>query len=178
MSLDRLGTVKRIGDSAILGASMAVAHAAAGSARQPLYRTLNAPHGCILPVPMFTVLHGGAFADCEAVFSNFMIAPVGAPSFREALHMGVASYLSLKSILRRRGYSTAVSEDGGFIIDRIEDVAALARASGIPARRCRAGPFAGSRDHRRFQTRDRLRSGLRCRGPSLLRCRAVLFPGT
>jgi enolase len=125
MSLDRLGTVKGIGDSAILGASMAVAHAAAAHARQPLYRILNAPHGCILPVPMFTVLHGGAFADCEAILANFMIAPVGAPSFREALHMGVASYLSLKSLLRRRGLGTNVADDGGFIMNRIDDVAAL-----------------------------------------------------
>ena len=125
MSLDRGGTVKRIGDRAILGASMAVAHAAAASAREPLYRTLNGPHGCILPVPMFTVLHGDGFADSEAIFANFMIAPVGAPSFREALHMGVASYLVLKSLLRRRGHSTTVAEDGGFMLERVTDADAL-----------------------------------------------------
>lgn len=125
MSLDRGGTVKRIGDRAILGASMAAAHAAAASAREPLYRTLNAPHGCILPVPMFTVLHSDGFADSEAIFANFMIAPVGAPSFREGLHMGVASHLALKSLLRRRGHGATVAEDGGFMLERVTDAEAL-----------------------------------------------------
>jgi enolase len=102
----------RLGANAILGISMAVARAAAAASHTPLYRYLGA--GTTLPVPLLNVLNGGAHADNSVDLQEFMIAPIGAPSFAEALRMGAETYQSLKSILKKRGLTTAVGDEGGF----------------------------------------------------------------
>jgi enolase len=104
----------RLGANAILGVSLAVARAAAASAGKPLYRHLGGETAHLLPVPMFNILNGGAHADNSVDFQEFMIAPVGAPSFAEALRMGAETYYALKSVLKSRGYSTAIGDEGGF----------------------------------------------------------------
>ena len=102
----------RLGANAILGISMAVARAAAASSHTPLYRYLGA--GSTLPVPLLNVLNGGAHADNSVDLQEFMLAPIAAPSFAEALRMGAETYQSLKSILKKRGLTTAVGDEGGF----------------------------------------------------------------
>jgi enolase len=114
-----------LGANAILGVSLAVARAAAASARQPLYRWLARGKQPLLPVPMFNVLNGGAHADNSVDFQEFMIAPVGAASFREALRAGAETYQALKSLLKSRGLSTAVGDEGGFAPNLKADVEAL-----------------------------------------------------
>jgi enolase len=114
--LDMDGTEYKsnLGANAILGVSMAVARAAAESANLPLYRYLGGDAAVLLPVPCFNVLNGGAHADNSVDFQEFMIAPVGAPNFRTALEMGAETYHALKSILKGKGYSTGVGDEGGF----------------------------------------------------------------
>lgn len=102
----------RLGANAILGISMAVARAAAASTHTSLYRYLGT--GTTLPVPLLNVLNGGAHADNSVDLQEFMIAPIGAPSFSDALRMGAETYQSLKSILKKRGLTTAVGDEGGF----------------------------------------------------------------
>jgi enolase len=102
----------RLGANAILGISMAVARAAAAAARIPLYRYLGG--GTTLPVPLLNVLNGGAHADNSVDLQEFMIAPIGAPSFAEAMRMGAETYQALKAILKKRGLTTAVGDEGGF----------------------------------------------------------------
>jgi enolase len=103
-----------LGANAILGVSLAVAHAAAADAGQPLYAYLAKEQSFILPTPMLNVLNGGRHADNNVDFQEFMIAPVGASSFREGLRAAVEVFHSLKSVLQRAGYSTAVGDEGGF----------------------------------------------------------------
>ena len=112
--LDGTENKSRLGANAILGVSMAVARAAAISARFPLYRYLGGPETNLLPVPMFNVLNGGVHADNNVDAQEFMIAPVGASSFREALRIGAEVYQSLKALLKRRHLATAVGDEGGF----------------------------------------------------------------
>jgi enolase len=114
--LDLDGTENKgtLGANAILGVSMAVARAAALSKNLPLYRYLGGDEAILLPVPCFNILNGGAHADNSVDFQEFMIAPVGAPSFSESLRMGAEVYHALKSILKAKGYSTGVGDEGGF----------------------------------------------------------------
>jgi len=112
--LDGTNDKSRLGANAILGVSMAVAQASSASAGIPLYRYLGGFNAHVLPVPMFNVLNGGAHADNSLDFQEFMIAPVSAPSFREAVRMGVEVYHGLKALLKQQGYSTAVGDEGGF----------------------------------------------------------------
>jgi enolase len=112
--LDGTKNKSRLGANAILGVSMAVAQASSASAGIPLYRYLGGFNAHLLPVPLFNVLNGGAHADNSIDFQEFMIAPVAAPSFREALRMGVEVYHSLKALLKEQGHSTAVGDEGGF----------------------------------------------------------------
>ena len=117
LRLDGTAGKERLGANAILGVSMAAVRAAADAAAVPLYRRLAGlagTEGTLLPVPMFNVLNGGAHADNNVDFQEFMIAPVGAPSFREALRMGSEAYHALKSVLKGKGYSTNVGDEGGF----------------------------------------------------------------
>jgi len=113
-ALDGTPGKNKLGANAILGVSLALARAAAAAAGKPLYRHLGGANANLLPVPMFNILNGGAHADNSVDFQEFMIAPVGAPSFAEALRMGAETYHALKSILKGKGYSTAIGDEGGF----------------------------------------------------------------
>jgi enolase 1/2/3 len=124
-ALDGTAEKRNLGANAILGVSLAVARAAAASARQPLYRYLGGTDATLLPVPMFNILNGGAHADNSVDFQEFMIAPVGAPSFAEALRMGSETYHALKSILIDKGYSTGIGDEGGFAPDLRANVEAV-----------------------------------------------------
>jgi enolase len=104
----------RLGANAILGVSLAVARAAAAAERQPLYRYLGGPGAHVLPVPMCNVLNGGAHAADSTDFQEFMLVPVGAPTFREGLRWVVETYQALKTILGQRGMNTNVGDEGGF----------------------------------------------------------------
>jgi len=105
---------ERLGANAILGVSLAVAKAAAASARLPLYQYLGGGAGVTLPVPMMNVLNGGRHADNNVDFQEFMIVPLGAPTFREALRFGAETFHALKQVLAAKGYNTAVGDEGGF----------------------------------------------------------------
>ncbi len=112
--LDGTDNKVRLGANAILGVSMAAARAAAQAEGVPLYRWLGGDDARTLPVPMFNVLNGGVHADNSVDFQEFMIAPVGANSFAEALRMGAETYHALKSLLKQDGYATSVGDEGGF----------------------------------------------------------------
>jgi enolase len=114
IGLDGSDNKANLGANAILGASLAVARAAAASMGEPLYRYLGGSDARLLPVPMFNVLNGGVHADSSVDPQEFMIAPVGAPNFCEAVRMAAETYHALKSVLKRKGYSTAVGDEGGF----------------------------------------------------------------
>ncbi|MFB1484900.1 phosphopyruvate hydratase [Corallococcus sp. RDP092CA] len=125
--LDGTPNKSRLGANALLGVSMAVARAAAASAGLPLFRSLAGGSPTLLPVPMFNVLNGGVHADSSVDFQEFMIAPVGAPSFSEALRMGAETYQALKAVLRKAGYSTGVGDEGGFAPSLKANVEAIER---------------------------------------------------
>ncbi|MFM1791337.1 MAG: enolase, partial [Actinomycetota bacterium] len=112
--LDGTENKARLGANAMLGTSLAVAHAAAAELELPLFRYVGGPHAHVLPVPMMNVINGGAHADNNVDLQEFMIMPVGAPSFREALRWGVETYHTLKKVLHDRGLATAVGDEGGF----------------------------------------------------------------
>ena len=114
LDLDGTDNKARLGANAILGVSLAVAKAAAAELEQPLYRYLGGVNAHVLPVPMMNVLNGGAHADNNVDLQEFMIMPVGASSFTEAMRWGVQTYHTLKTVLHDRGLSTAVGDEGGF----------------------------------------------------------------
>jgi enolase len=114
IDLDGTPNKARLGANAILGVSLAVAKAAADSAELPLYRYVGGSNAYVLPVPMMNIINGGSHADSDVDFQEFMIAPVGAASFREALRMGAEVYHSLKSVLKARGLATGLGDEGGF----------------------------------------------------------------
>jgi enolase len=114
IDLDGTTTKSRLGANAILGVSLAVARAAADSAELPLFRYVGGPNAHTLPVPMFNILNGGAHADSNVDIQEFMIAPVGAETFREALRWGAEVYHALKSVLKSKGLATGLGDEGGF----------------------------------------------------------------
>jgi enolase len=114
IELDGTPTKGKLGANAILGVSLASAKAAAQSLRVPLYRYIGGTNAKILPVPMMNILNGGKHADNNVDFQEFMIMPIDAPSFAEALRMGAEIFHSLKSVLQKKGYNTAVGDEGGF----------------------------------------------------------------
>lgn len=116
-------TKSHLGANAILGVSLAVARAAAAAKNMPLYRYLGGENAHKLPVPMMNIINGGSHSDAPIAFQEFMIRPVGASSFHEALRMGAEVFHSLKSVLKKRGLSTAVGDEGGFApaLDGVED---------------------------------------------------------
>jgi enolase len=114
IELDGTANKKKLGANAILGVSMAVAKAAAAALGQPLYRYLGGTNARVLPVPMMNILNGGKHADNTVDFQEFMIVPVEAPTFAEALRMGAEVFHSLKGVLSKKGYNTAVGDEGGF----------------------------------------------------------------
>ncbi|MFF4412517.1 phosphopyruvate hydratase [Streptosporangium sp. NPDC001559] len=114
IDLDGTPNKSRLGANAILGVSLAVAKAAAESAELPLFRYLGGPNAHVLPVPMMNILNGGAHADTNVDIQEFMIAPIGAESFREAVRMGTEVYQALKVVLKEKGYATGLGDEGGF----------------------------------------------------------------
>src|SRR5438046_10293686 len=114
IELDGSPNKKNLGANALLGVSLASAHAAAAAANVPLFRYLGGPGARVLPVPMMNILNGGAHSDAPIDLQEFMIVPKGAPSFREALRMGAEVFHALKSVLKAGKYSTAVGDEGGF----------------------------------------------------------------
>ncbi len=114
IELDGTPNKSRLGANAILAVSMACARASANALKLPLYRYLGGVNACILPTPMMNILNGGAHADNNVDFQEFMVMPIGAPSFSEALRWGVEVFHTLKGVLKKRGYNTSVGDEGGF----------------------------------------------------------------
>ena len=125
IALDGTKNKSRMGANAILGASLAVAKASAESADLSLFRYLGGPNAHVLPVPMMNILNGGAHADTNVDIQEFMIAPIGAPTFRESLRWGAEIYHALKSVLKKRGLATSVGDEGGFAPNLESNRAAL-----------------------------------------------------
>ncbi|MGH9034032.1 MAG: phosphopyruvate hydratase, partial [Acidimicrobiia bacterium] len=114
LDLDGTPNKERLGANAILGVSLAVAKAAADSAELPLFRYVGGPNAHLLPVPMLNILNGGAHADSNVDIQEFMVAPIGATTFRDALRWGSEVYHSLKSVLKEKGHATGLGDEGGF----------------------------------------------------------------
>ena len=125
LDLDGTPDKSRLGANAILGVSLAVAKAAADSAELPLFRYLGGPNAHILPVPMMNILNGGAHADTGVDIQEFMVAPIGAPNFREAVRWGAEVYHALKAVLKKQGLATGLGDEGGFAPDVAGTKAAL-----------------------------------------------------
>jgi enolase len=125
IDLDGTENKSKLGANAILGVSLAVAHAAANSADLPLYRYVGGPNAHTLPVPMMNIVNGGSHADSDVDIQEFMIAPIGAATFRDALEQGASVYHALKSVLKKQGLSTGLGDEGGFAPNLPANVAAL-----------------------------------------------------
>jgi len=125
ITLDGTANKSRLGANAILGVSLAVAKASAESADLSLFRYLGGPNAHLLPVPMMNILNGGAHADTNVDIQEFMVAPIGAPTFRESLRWGAEIYHALKSVLKQRGLATSVGDEGGFAPNLDSNRAAL-----------------------------------------------------
>jgi enolase len=125
LDLDGTPDKSELGANAILGVSLAVAKAGANSSSLSLFRYLGGPNAHLLPVPMMNILNGGAHADSNVDIQEFMVAPIGAPNFREALRCGVEVYHALKGVLKKRGLSTGLGDEGGFAPDLPHNAAAL-----------------------------------------------------
>ena len=125
LAIDGTDNKGSMGANAILGVSLAVARAAADSAGLPLYRYVGGPNAHVLPVPMMNILNGGSHADSNVDIQEFMIAPIGAESFREALRMGTEVYHSLKKVLHDKGLATGLGDEGGFAPNLDSNRAAL-----------------------------------------------------
>jgi len=126
IDIDGTQNKSRLGANAILGVSLATAHAAAIETKTPLYRYLGGANAHVLPVPMMNVINGGEHADNNVDLQEFMIMPIGAASFSEALRWGIETYHVLKSVLRERGLSTAIGDEGGFAPNLVSNEEALA----------------------------------------------------
>ena len=125
IELDGTPNKGKLGANAILGVSLAVAKAAADSADLPLFRYVGGPNAHVLPVPMMNILNGGSHADSNVDIQEFMVAPIGATTFREALRTGTEVYHSLKSVLKSKGLSTGLGDEGGFAPNLESNRAAL-----------------------------------------------------
>jgi enolase len=125
LDLDGTPDKSGLGANAILGVSLAVAKAAAASAELSLFRYLGGPNAHLLPVPMMNIMNGGAHADSNVDIQEFMIAPIGAPTYREALRSGVEVYHALKTVLKKKGYATGLGDEGGFAPSLPANAAAL-----------------------------------------------------
>ena len=136
IELDGTPNKSRLGANALLGVSLAVAHAAADAEKLPLFRYLGGSEARVLPVPMMNILNGGAHSDAPIDFQEFMIMPKGAPNFPEALRYGVEVFHALKSVLKKRGLSTAIGDEGGFAPqlssaqDALESIASAVEQAG------------------------------------------------
>ena len=125
LDIDGTPNKAKLGANAILGVSLATAHAAAESAGLPLFRYVGGPNAHVLPVPMMNILNGGSHADSNVDIQEFMIAPIGAATFSEALQQGAEVYHALKSVLNERGLSTGLGDEGGFAPNLDSNRAAL-----------------------------------------------------
>ena len=125
IDLDGTANKERLGANAILGVSLAVAKAAAESAGLPLFRYLGGPNAYLLPVPMMNIINGGSHADSDVDMQEFMIAPIGAETFGEALRKGAEVYHALKGVLKSKGYATGLGDEGGFAPNLPSNRAAL-----------------------------------------------------
>ena len=125
IALDGTDTKSRLGANSMLGVSLAAAHAAAAITGQPLYRWLGGDAANLLPAPMMNVLNGGAHADNNVDLQEFMLFPLGAPSFSEALRWGSEIFHQLRSVLQKKGYNTAVGDEGGFAPNLASNVEAV-----------------------------------------------------
>ena len=146
LELDGTKTKSNLGANAILGVSLAVAKAAAAYLDMPLYRYIGGVNTYVMPVPMMNIINGGSHSDAPIAFQEFMIRPVGAPSFREGLRMGAEVFHALKKVLHDRGLSTAVGDEGGFAPalagteDALDSIMAAIRAAGYePGRDVKIG---------------------------------------
>ena len=149
IELDGTKNKGNLGANAILGVSLAVAKAAANALELPLYRYLGGVNSKHLPVPMMNIINGGAHSDAPIDFQEFMIRPVGAPSFREGLRMGTEVFHALKAVLHSRGLNTAVGDEGGFApnLNGVEDaldviVEAIKKAGYKPGRKADGGDIS------------------------------------
>ncbi len=139
LSLDGTPNKSRLGANAILAVSMATARAAANALKLPLYRYLGGVNACLLPTPMMNILNGGSHADSNVDFQEFMIMPVGAESFSEALRWGTETFHTLKGVLKKKGYNTAVGDEGGFApslksnVEAVELILEAIEAAGFTA---------------------------------------------
>ena len=172
IQLDGTPAKSRLGANAMLGVSLATAHAAAAGLNIPLYRYIGGVNAHVMPVPMMNIINGGAHSDAPIAFQEFMIRPVGAPSCREAIRMGAEVFHALARQLKRRGLSTAVGDEGGFApaLNSIEDAldsicTAIADAGYMPWRDitiaidCAASEFAVCQDGEWFYDYSRLKNG-------------------
>src|SRR5688500_19154046 len=125
IDLDGTPAKSRLGANALLGVSLAVSRAAAESAELPLFRYVGGPNAHLLPVPMMNILNGGAHADTGVDVQEFMVAPIGAATFREALQQGAEVYHALKAVLKANGLATGLGDEGGFAPDLANNRAAL-----------------------------------------------------
>ena len=136
IALDGTANKKKLGANALLGVSLATAHAAAAQLGLPLFKYLGGPNAKVLPVPMMNILNGGAHSDAPIDFQEFMIMPKGAPTFSEALRYGTEVFHALKSVLKDRGLSTAIGDEGGFAPnlksaeDALDTIAAAVKKAG------------------------------------------------
>ena len=146
IALDGTKTKSKLGANAILGVSLAVARAAADYFGMPLYRYIGGANAKTLPVPMMNIINGGSHSDAPIAFQEFMIRPVGAPSFKEGIRMGAEVFHNLKKVLHNRNLSTAVGDEGGFAPalngteDAIESIIEAIKMAGYkPGRKCEGG---------------------------------------
>ena len=163
LELDGTKTKSKLGANAVLGVSLAAAHAAAAALNMPLYRYIGGTNAYVLPVPMMNIINGGAHSDAPIAFQEFMIRPVGATTEKEAIRMGAEVFHNLAKLLKARGLSTAVGDEGGFApaLNGIEDaldsiVEAIKKAGYEPgkdvkiAMDCAASEFAVIEDGKYF----------------------------
>ena len=173
IALDGTKTKSNLGANAILGVSLAVAHTAANYLNIPLYRYIGGTNTYVLPVPMMNIINGGAHSDAPIAFQEFMIRPVGAPSEKEAIRMGAEVFHALQKLLKKRGLSTAVGDEGGFApkLNGIEDaldsiIQAIKDAGYEPgkdikiAMDCAASEFAFVENGKYFYDYKQLKTGM------------------
>ena len=145
LAADHTPTKSNLGANALLGVSLAAAHAAANYLGVPLYRYIGGVNAHVLPVPMMNIINGGSHSDAPIAFQEFMIRPIGARTFPEAVRMGAEVFHALKKVLHKRGLSTAVGDEGGFAPalngteDAIETIIEAIRAAGYRSIRSRTG---------------------------------------
>ena len=172
IELDGTATKSNLGANAILGVSLAVAHAAANYLDMPLYRYIGGANAYVLPVPMMNIINGGAHSDAPIAFQEFMIRPVGAPTEREAIRMGAEVFHNLAKLLKKRGLSTAVGDEGGFapalngIEDALDSICQAIRDAGYEpgkdvriAMDCAASEFATCENGEWFYDYRQLKDG-------------------